>query len=139
MQRVDTEREKEGSELRKGAKARYFLRDGMMLGIRLLDKFKSAGELERAADGIPDFSVFSEELELESTPAKIMNALSEKYKVTSFGIEMPFRNSCVYVRPRKSGKSLRFIAESKSAEIARAACEQAESKVREILDKEGKR
>ena len=139
VQRVDTEREREGSELRKGAKARCFLRDGMMLGIRLLDEFKSAGELERAADGIPDFSVFSEELELESTPAKIMNALSEKYKVTSFGIEMPFRNSCVYVRPRKSGKSLRFIAESKNAEIARTACEQAESKVREILDKEGKR
>lgn len=139
VQRVDTEREREGSELRKGAKARYFLRDGMMLGIRLLDGFKSEQELEKAAESIPDFSVYSGELELESAPAKIMNTLSQKYRVTGFGIEMPFRNSKVYVRPRKSGKSLKFTAESKSAEIARAACEQAEIKVREILDKEGKR
>lgn len=139
VRRIDTEGEKEGSELRGSVKARYFLRDGMMLGIRLLDSFKSEQELERAAESIPDFSVYSGELELEGAPAKIMKALSQKYRVTGFGIEIPFRNSRVYVRPRKSGKSLRFTAESKSPEIARAACEQAESKVREILDKEGKR
>lgn len=137
--RMDFDKTPQNSPLREKAISQQFLRDGLMMTLKILDMEKKGKNVRRLLKSIPDYATVLNDMGIETSASAVMRILSEQYTVTPAGVEMDIRGSKVFIRPNSSGKKLCIRSESKNAETARSACDEVEERVRRLLDKTGKR
>ncbi len=125
----------EDDAFRGKAAAKPWLRDGMMLAVKLLSFLAEQGitlrELEKM---VPEFNVTARLVAIPGNPSAVVRRLREKQKARgtlSDGIELECQGANAYLRPMKSGKGILILTESLQSETAMELCDRFEAVVRE--------
>ncbi len=110
-------------ETRHLAKARYWLRDGIMAAIRILDYMKSTGQkLYELNEKLPKFSTVVRTIEIDDKPSRLLAGFKSDDTSPHEGVLLSREGGNLTIRPSKRGNVLRVIAESASAETAEELC-----------------
>lgn len=114
-------------EARELAGKQPWVRDGLMMTVRLLNLMKRRGcSLAELLKELPSFAVSSRSVVCRGNPGEVMRSLSEAergHRLSSEeGILLPVGDGQVLVRPSSRGKSLRLQAEAESYETANELC-----------------
>lgn len=123
-------------EIRQMAKGQFWLRDGMMLALHILNTMKQQNcQLADLADQIPAFATQVHYYTLHQSPSSVMEKLSTISENAPQGIQIKSGNTVIRIWPQKRGKALRITAEAANAEIAEELCGDIQSKITDLLDR----
>ncbi|MEG0691466.1 MAG: sugar phosphate nucleotidyltransferase [Oscillospiraceae bacterium] len=99
---------------RKKAIAKPFLRDGLMMAIKLLSFMVEKNlDFQSLHDLIPDFNTSSRLVFVSANPSHILKKLSTMNTEISEGIDICMGGETAYIKPIKSGKGIMIYTEGK--------------------------
>ncbi len=137
------------AEARRLAAGQPWVRDGLMMAVRLLSRMKqTAVPLRELLSRLPDFGVARRTVPCDENPGRLLRTFLEQSgqlpsHTTSFpgeGVRIRLRGGSGLVRPSKAGKMLTLITEAASGEFAEELCGELEAQVRTaLLDITGKK
>lgn len=108
-----------------------FLRDGLMMAVRLLSYLKEKGlTFQEAVEQIPHFATESRFVP-DRHPADRIRFLQPHAERSTEGITISDQQGLIRIRPVKSGKGLLLFAEGQNAESAKEICDFFEKIIRE--------
>lgn len=132
-----------GSDARRLAAQQTFLRDGLLMSVRVLSFLAETGmSLEELDARLPRFQLQSRLIPLSAsgTPARAGQILSRLRAAvggtqaeTAEGLEIAFGEARAVIRPLKTGGALLLRAECTAAETAEALCDRMEDLIRAAL------
>lgn len=119
------------AKARELAKTQPFVRDALMLALKLLDYLARSGQtLQQALQSTPEFAVTQKEYAYAGDVGALMRALGSHaaQKEMGEGVLLPDKDKrgVVLVRPLKRGAGIRVYAEASNTEIAQELCAQIE-------------
>lgn len=111
-------------QARQKAISKPFLRDGLMLTIKLLS-FMRERELSynKLIELLPEFNVSSRLVSISISPSVIMQKLQCDKKTQGEGVEVSANGYSAIIRPMKSGKGIMIYSESVKSETAVEICD----------------
>lgn len=126
-------------EARTLAASQPYLRDALMMAVRLLGRCKRSGRtLIELARQLPPFETARSELQTEYSPARLMGSfLKECGGEAAEGIRVAHPLGMALVRPSKRGDRIRVFAQSVSAEASRELCEDILERLRRLQETQG--
>lgn len=118
---------------RKLAIQKPFLRDGIMLSVKILAYMKQhALDFSMLKEIIPEFSVSSRMVAVSVPPTIVMKHLKADKKVLSEGAWVYKNGKQALLRPIKSGKGIMVFSEGEKAETAIEICDFFEHLIKDI-------
>lgn len=124
--------------VRRLAKQQYFLRDGMMLALKIMNHMKENKiTLADMMREIPDFATKVTAYPLRQSPSGVMERLQTIAKPAGQGVSIASGETVIRIWPEKKGKNLRISAEAADAETAEELCADFQSKIADLLDRKG--
>ena len=126
-------------EARTLAASQPYLRDALMMAVRLLGCCKRSGRtLIELVRQLPPFETVRSELQTEYSPARLMGSfLKECGGEAAEGIRVAHPLGTALVRPSKRGDRIRVFAQSVSAEASRELCEDILERLRRLQETQG--
>lgn len=114
----------EDGEARRLAAAQPFLRDGLMMTIRILS-FLSRHQMSlRELDSLlPSFSIASRLVSVSVSPGILLRTLKNTERTTLNGVELRNGGNAAFARPLKNGRGILLLAESMRSETAAEICD----------------
>lgn len=111
--------DKRDEEARRISYSQFWLRDGIMIGIRLLVLLRRCGRsLQELLSEVPRFATVCRAVELGCSPGVLLGELREEGRSAEDGILLSRDQGHLLLRPSKQGQMLRIIAEAATPEIA---------------------
>lgn len=124
-------------DARQQAAGQLWLRDGMMMALRILEHMKRTGEtLAHMAAKVPKFATVLHTVEVPSSVAGALSRLPGRPEQAGEGVRMQLGEGVLLVTPDKRGRRLRLLAEAASSEIAEELCAEVQAALRAGLDTE---
>ncbi|WMJ24133.1 sugar phosphate nucleotidyltransferase [Paludicola sp. MB14-C6] len=109
-----------------------FLRDGLMMAVKVLSFMKSENVgYDELVKLIPEFSVSSRLVSVSISPSVILKKLACEKKIESEGVMATKDGKTAYIRPIKSGKGLMIFSESFQSETAVEICDIFENMIKD--------
>lgn len=106
-------------EARRISCSQLWLRDGIMIGVRLLLLLRRSGRsLKELMSEVPRFATVCRAVELECSPGVLLGELREEGQSAEDGVVLSRDRGHLLLRPSKQGQMLRIIAEAATPEIA---------------------
>ncbi len=108
---------------RQAAANQLWLRDGMMMTLRILSHMKQTGTtLARMAAGVPKFATVLRTVEVPETVAGAFSRLPDAREPAGEGMCIRSGGGVLYVIPDKRGRRMKLLAEAASSETAEELC-----------------
>jgi len=122
---------------RQKAMSKPFLRDGLMMTIKIFSFMKTQGiDYMDMLKLIPECSVSSRLVSISVSPSVIMKKLKCDKEIQSEGVVASKGGKRAYVRPLKTGKGIMIYAESVNSETSAEICDMFEEVIKDsMLDK----
>ena len=106
-------------EIRQEAKVRFWMRDGIMAAIKILDYIKKTGrKLKEINSMLPQFSTITHTIEIDEKPSRILSGFKSDVKIPHEGVMLNRGGGSIMLKPSKRGNIIKIIAESVSTEAA---------------------
>gem|GEM_PF-2082764 len=120
------------SVAREKSRANPFMRDALLMAVRLLGIICTTGKsLARLSGELPDFYVSRRRIPLGVSPAELKSRLTgRQYDTDSEGISVNFDGGRVLLVPSRSGRSLRIFSEAASYEMSKELCGEIEKLIK---------
>ncbi len=123
-------------DARKLAHCQLWVRDGLMMAVRILHYLKSHRlGLRELASRLPGFAVATKTVPCAGNPGRLLRRLSEGGEAVEAGEGTRIRmaKGSLLVRPSKRGKSLTLTAEAADTELAAELCGMLEEKLHTVF------
>ena len=127
---------------RRLAANQLWVRDGLMMAVRLLSAMKRSGRtLAELVEKLPGFATASRVIPCQGNPGKALRRLEQTGRErVGEGARVRTKNGVVFVRPAKLGRSLVLTAEAADMETADELCGELQQKLDMLLlDKGGEK
>ncbi len=109
-----------------------YLRDGLMLTIKLLSFMREKGiHYHKLIEMMPEFNVSSRLVSISISPSIVMQKLQCDKKTQSEGVEVHKNGYSALIRPIKSGKGIMIFSESVKSETAIEICDMFEGIIKD--------
>ncbi len=126
-------------DARKMAADSVFLRDGLVMAVKLLFFLKKRRmTLAESCRLLPEFETASRLIGIRGNSAAIMRQFHSETTGIGEGISISDERGRVLIRPVKSGKGIMLYAESVRSETASELCDFYEHKIKDSEEKNGK-
>lgn len=126
------------ADARRLAASQPWVRDGLMLAVRLLNRMRQYRvSLAELLSRLPDFGTASKTVPCDGNPGRILRRLAEEgtpagTEGAGEGTRISLPGGEALIRPAKTGRKLVLIAEAANAEIAEELCGRLEERVRAV-------
>lgn len=122
----------EDQHARQIAIGKPFLRDGLMMAVKLLAFMKTKNlSYDELVKLIPEFSVSSRLVSVSISPSVILKKLGCEKKIQSEGVLVSKDGKSAFIRPVKSGKGLMIFSEAYQSETAVEICDVFENMIKD--------
>ena len=124
------------TDARKLAANQPWIRDGLMMSIRILNWLKKRHiTLSDITQQLPNFAVATKTIACDGNPGRVIRQISgaKTREGIGEGARIQMENGILLVRPSKLGKSLVLVAEAADTEIATELCGALEQKLDTVL------
>lgn len=106
-------------EIRQEAKIRFWMRDGIMEAIKILDYMKKTGRSISEIDAmLPQFRTVTHTVEIEDRPSQLLSGFKSDTKMPHEGVMLSRGGGSIMLKPSKRGNMIKIITESVSTEAA---------------------
>lgn len=123
---------------RQKAAARPYLRDGLMLAVRLLSfMVQQKLSFRELAALVPDFGVSTRVVPITGNPSAVVRKLRAGGSALPEGVELTHAGARAFVRPAKSGRGILILTECMQSETAAEFGDFFERTVREVVESGG--
>lgn len=110
-------------EIRRFARSRYWLRDGMMSAVKILDYMKRTNQTLHEINGrIPAFCTAARTVGIDENPSRLLAGFSSDENHPHEGVLLMREGGSLTIRPSKKGSMLKITAEAADAETAEELC-----------------
>lgn len=120
---------------RRLAANQLWVRDGLMMAVRLLSAMKRSGRsLPQLLRQLPDFATASRVVPCADNPGRVLRRLArDEQERVGEGARVRTKNGVIFVRPAKLGRSLILTAEAADMETADELCGELQQKLDMLL------
>lgn len=106
-------------EIRQEAKVRFWMRDGIMAAIKILDYMKKTGRSLSEIDAmLPQFSTITHTIEIDEKPSQLLSGFKSDVKMPHEGVMLSRKSGSIMLKPSKRGNIIKIITESVNTEAA---------------------
>ncbi|MCI8361166.1 MAG: NTP transferase domain-containing protein [Clostridiales bacterium] len=113
---------------RQAAVSQLWLRDGMMMTLRLLDRMKTTGRsLSELAAEVPKFALLLRSVDLPSTVASAFSSLPAHREAAGEGMRIKSQKGLLFLKPDKRGRRMKLLVEAANSETAEELCAETEA------------
>lgn len=121
-------------QARQAAADQLWLRDGMMMTLRLLDHMKTTGRsLSELAGEVPKFATLLRAVDLPFAVAAAFSRLPER-EPAGEGMRIQSKKGLLFITPDKRGRRMKLLAEAVNSETAEELCAETEAALLHGLD-----
>ena len=109
-------------EIRQEAKVRFWMRDGIMAAIKILDYIKKTGrKLKEINSMLPQFSTITHTIEIDEKPSRILSGFKSDVKIPHEGVMLNRGGGSIMLKPSNVETLLKLLLNRLAPKLLRSS------------------